>query len=52
MLKAEQQTEIRRNLHPWSPTLANAILELHLWKIITPEIKKQNKQTNKNRNDN
>ena len=46
MLKAEQQIKLRSNLHPWSPTLANAILELHLWKIITPEIKKT-KQTNK-----
>ena len=45
MLKAEQQIKLRSNLHPWSPTLANAILELHLWKIITPEIKKN--KTNK-----
>ena len=46
MLKAEQQIKIRGKLHPWSPTLANAILELHLWKLIMSEIKnKTNKQT-------
>ena len=46
MLKAEQQIKIRGKLHPWSPTLTNAILELHIWKIIMSEIKnKTNKQT-------
>ena len=30
MLKAEQQIKIRGKLHPWSLTLANAIVELHL----------------------
>ena len=46
MLQAEQHIKLRSNLHPWSPTLANAILELHLWKLIISEIRnKTNKQT-------
>ena len=50
MLKAKQQMKLRSNLHPWSPTLANSILEFHLWKLIMSE--KKTKQTKKNRNDN
>ena len=46
MLKAEQQIKLRSNFHPWSPTLENSILELHLWQLIISEIKnKTNKQT-------
>ena len=45
MLKAEQQIKLRSNLHPWSTTLANSILEFHLWKLIMSEKKNEiNKQ--------
>ena len=47
MLKVEQQIELRSNLHPWSQTLANAILDLHLWKLIISEIENKTKQTDK-----
>ena len=39
MIKVEKQIKLRSQVHHWSPTLANAILELHLWKLIMSEIK-------------
>ena len=38
MLKVEKQIKIRNKHHPWSPTLALAILILHLCKIIYSEV--------------
>ena len=48
MLKAEKQIKIRDKHHPWSPTLALAILTLHLCKLVYSEvIHKTNKSKKK-----
>ena len=38
MLKAEKQIKICDKYHPWSPTLALAILPLHLCKLAYSEV--------------
>ena len=38
MLKAEQKLKNSSHSHPWYPTLAVAIMELRLWKLITSSI--------------
>ena len=38
MLKAESKLKHSSHSHPWSPTLAFAILEVRLWKLITSSL--------------
>ena len=38
MLKAENKLKHSSHSHPWSPTLAFAILEVRLWKLITSSL--------------
>ena len=38
MLKAENKLKRSSHSHPWSPTLAFAILEVRLWKLITSSL--------------
>ena len=38
MLKAEKKLKHSFHSHPWSPTLAFAILEVRLWKLITSSL--------------
>ena len=49
MLKAKQQITIRDKHHPWSPTLALAILTLHLCKLVYSEIIHKTNKSEKNR---